>query len=60
MRGYADYHADLFRTVAQNAHASLEQVEDACAFARDEFLRHQPGRDRNWRGWLFRVAQREA
>jgi hypothetical protein len=25
-----------------------------------QFLRHQPDRDQNWQGWLFRTAQREA
>ena len=25
-----------------------------------QFFKHQPSRDREWKGWLFRVAQREA
>jgi DNA-directed RNA polymerase specialized sigma24 family protein len=43
----------VFDTTPQN-------IEDACAFAWMQFLRRQPPRDTNWRGWLFRVAQREA
>ena len=37
-----------------------QNIEDACAFAWMQFLRRQPSRETNWRGWLFRVAQREA
>jgi DNA-directed RNA polymerase specialized sigma24 family protein len=37
-----------------------EIVEDACAFAWAQLIDHQPDRGRNWRGWLFRTAQREA
>jgi DNA-directed RNA polymerase specialized sigma24 family protein len=40
--------------------SSRETVEDACSFAWAQFLQHQPDRDRNWRGWLFRTAQRQA
>jgi DNA-directed RNA polymerase specialized sigma24 family protein len=43
----------VFDTTPQN-------IEDACAFAWAEFLRHQPSREANWKGWLVRVAQREA
>jgi DNA-directed RNA polymerase specialized sigma24 family protein len=36
-------------------------VEDACAHAWVEFLKHQPDRERgSWRGWLYRTAQHEA
>jgi hypothetical protein len=38
---------------------SPQVIEDACAYAWAQFLEHQPDRDLNWRGWLFRVAQRE-
>jgi DNA-directed RNA polymerase specialized sigma24 family protein len=49
--------------VAKIDHAVVSQredVEDACAFAWVQFLRHQPDRDQNWQGWLFRTAQHEA
>src|SRR4051812_16716432 len=61
--------ADLFRShnprlmhdVAHSVHvAAPAVVEDACSFAWAQFLQHQPERDRNWQGWLFRTAQREA
>ena len=60
--------AELFRAfnpelMRDTAHAlygtSPDVVEDACSFAWSQFLLHQPDRDRNWRGWLFRTAQRE-
>jgi len=61
--------ADLFRefngelvNLIQHAvfDTTPQTIEDACAFAWTEFLEHQPSREINWRGWLFRVAQREA
>jgi hypothetical protein len=57
--------ADLFRTfndelmqcIDRSVRDSTPQtIEDACAFAWTEFMRHQPSRDRNWQGWLFRAA----
>jgi hypothetical protein len=39
---------------------SPEDVEDACAHAWIQFFRYQPDRDREWKGWLYRTAQREA
>src|SRR5919202_6485508 len=54
------YHEQLLRGVAASVDAPRELIEDACVFAWAQFLEHQPDRDRNWRGWLFRVAQREA
>ena len=57
---YADFHADLLHTVRANVRAAPDVIEDACSFAWVEFLRLQPDRDRNWQGWLFRTAQREA
>ena len=40
---------------------SRENVEDACAHAWVEFLRHQPDRDHGrWKGWLYVTAMREA
>ena len=35
-------------------------IEDACSFAWAKFLQCQPDRNENWKGWLFRTAQREA
>jgi DNA-directed RNA polymerase specialized sigma24 family protein len=49
------------RTLARAVGSSSpEVIEDACAFAWAAFLEQQPDRDRNWRGWLFRTAQRQA
>ena len=41
-------------------HCTPQIIEDACSFAWAEFLRHQPDREHNWRGWIFRTAQRQA
>jgi RNA polymerase sigma factor (sigma-70 family) len=55
------YNLDLMRLVANGLHGSTpEVVEDACSFAWAQFMRHQPDRGQNWRGWLYRTAQREA
>src|SRR4051794_32656947 len=55
------YSHELIRSVAGAVIKTTPQViEDACAFAWAQFMEHQPDRDRNWRGWLFRTAQREA
>src|SRR4051794_39922703 len=61
--------AELFRThnpapmdsIARSVQTtSLAIVEDACSHAWTQFMHHQPARNRNWQGWLFRAAQREA
>ena len=57
---YGGFHAELGRSINRAVNASWETVDDACAFAWLEFLRVQPNRHENWRGWLFRTAQREA
>src|SRR2546423_12724160 len=55
------YNDELLRTVARSVRVSSPQtVEDACAYAWAKFMEHQPDRDRNWQGWLFRVAQFES
>ena len=55
------FHATLMRSVARSVGTSSPQVvEDACAFAWAAFLERQPDRDRNWRGWLYRTAERHA
>jgi DNA-directed RNA polymerase specialized sigma24 family protein len=57
-RGFND---DLMRAVQRDVRDSTPQtIEDACAFAWMKFMKHQPSRERNWQGWLYRVAQREA
>jgi DNA-directed RNA polymerase specialized sigma24 family protein len=54
------YNDELMRTVSHAVGYSTPQiVEDACSFAWAKFLQVQPDRDKNWRGWLFRTAQRE-
>ena len=54
------YNDELMRTVSHAVGYSTPQiVEDACSFAWAKFLQCQPDRDGNWRGWLFRTAQRE-
>jgi DNA-directed RNA polymerase specialized sigma24 family protein len=58
---FRQFHATLMRSVARAVGTSTsEVVEDACAFAWAAFLEHQPARDRNWRGWLYRTAERQA
>ena len=55
------YSRELAQTVARAVRVSSPQVvEDACAHAWAQFMEHQPDRDRNWKGWLFRAAQRES
>jgi RNA polymerase sigma factor (sigma-70 family) len=58
---YESYNPLLARRVRAVVRGVSEaNVEDACAFAWMQFLRHQPDRDRNWRAWLATVASREA
>src|SRR3954449_12542140 len=61
--------ADLFRTYNPKLMQDVERslfvtsptvVEDACSHAWAQFMQYQPDRTRNWQGWLFRSAQREA
>src|SRR5215210_7459116 len=54
------YNPVLMRRVARAVRTSPDVIEDACSIAWTQFLRHQPDRDREWRWWLFRTAQREA
>src|SRR4051794_22548304 len=55
------YNDELMRLVARGVHGvSHQTIEDACAFAWAQFMSHQPDRDRNWRSWLTRTAEREA
>src|SRR4051794_30934608 len=55
------YNDELAQTLARSVRVSSpETIEDACAFAWAKFMENQRDRDRNWRGWLFRVAQFES
>jgi RNA polymerase sigma factor (sigma-70 family) len=57
---FVSYNEELRRTVRGAVNTSPQNIEDACAFAWVQFLAYQPDRDRNWRGWMFRVAEHEA
>ena len=58
---FRKFNDELMRLIRGSVHeVGHEVVEDACAFAWSRFLVCQPDRDRNWRGWLFRTAQRRA
>jgi RNA polymerase sigma factor (sigma-70 family) len=57
---YDEFHFELVRQVGRRVNTSPENVEDACAFAWLQFFKHQPDRDGQWKGWLYRVAQRRA
>src|SRR5215210_8600262 len=55
------FNNELMRTVGAAVGWSTPQVvEDACSFAWAQFMQCQPDRGKNWRGWLFTTAQREA
>jgi hypothetical protein len=55
------FNDELVRAVSHAVNRSTPQnIEDACAFAWAQFLEHQPDRDLNWQGWMFRTAQRQA
>ena len=57
---YSEFHRKLFVEVRRSVNASVETVADACSFAWVQFLRQQPDRDANWKGWLVTTARREA
>jgi DNA-directed RNA polymerase specialized sigma24 family protein len=58
---FRQFNADLMRSINGAVFVSTPStIEDACAFAWAEFLKYQPSREINWKGWLFRTAQREA
>jgi RNA polymerase sigma factor (sigma-70 family) len=57
---FASYNDDLMRRVKALVRTSDAIVEDACAIAWTQFLRHQPERGRSWRAWLKTTAVREA
>jgi DNA-directed RNA polymerase specialized sigma24 family protein len=57
---FREFHPRFVRILQRRTNAPREVVDDACAFAWQQFLQHQPDRDRNWRAWLVRTAEREA
>src|SRR4051812_2497650 len=59
-RLFDEFDAALRRRVQREVNTSHANIEDACAFAWLQFMRHQPDRDRAWRAWLVQVARREA
>src|SRR3954447_12433562 len=56
---FRSYNPQLVRMVTAQG-AGPDVAEDACSFAWAQFMTHQPDRDRNWQGWMFKTAQREA
>ena len=57
---FRDFNRPFIRTVQWLTNAPPEIVHDACGFAWQQFICHQPDRDRNWRSWLITTAEREA
>src|SRR5215212_3944993 len=57
---FRSYNDTLMRRVRSAVRSSPEVVEDACAIAWAQFLRHQPDRNRAWRAGLFTTAERTA
>jgi RNA polymerase sigma factor (sigma-70 family) len=57
---FALFNDELMRKVSRAVRTSPETIEDACSIAWAIFLRNQPDRDREWRSWLFKTAQRVA
>jgi hypothetical protein len=53
---FRGFNRALVRLAQHRTHTPREIVDDACAFAWQQFLQHQPDRDRNWRAWLVRTA----
>ena len=52
---FREFNARLVRSVQRRTNAPREMVDDAW----QQFLQHQPDRDRNWRAWLLVTAERE-
>ena len=57
---YAEFHDELYRTIRGLVFAGPETAADACSFAWLQFLRYQPDRESNWKGWMVTTAKREA
>src|SRR4051794_41130183 len=57
---YLEHNHVLLKQLTRNVSGPIPQdIEDAAAYAWIQFLRHQPDRDREWQGWLYRTAQHE-
>src|ERR1700741_4960163 len=56
---YAAFNQRLLVIVSRSVRASREDVDDGCAHAWMEFLRHQPDRDGAWKSWLVTTATRQ-
>ena len=56
---YLAFNHELVKLIERDVRAAPEDIEDACSFAWIQFFRYQPDRERNWKGWLYRTAQRE-
>jgi RNA polymerase sigma factor (sigma-70 family) len=59
-RLYRDYHQRLSSSVAWAVQADPALIEDACARAWEQLIRHQPQRTERMFAWLRTVAIREA
>ena len=57
---YIEFHEELYRTIRHLVFSTPETSADACSFAWLQFLRYQPPRGGNWKGWMVTTAQREA
>jgi DNA-directed RNA polymerase specialized sigma24 family protein len=57
---FREFNPHFVRILQRRTNVPPEIVDDACAFAWQQFLQHQPDRDRNWRAWLVTTAEREA
>jgi hypothetical protein len=55
---YRAFNPHFVRIVQRRANTSPDIVDDACAFAWQQFMRYQPDRERNWRSWLITIAER--
>jgi RNA polymerase sigma factor (sigma-70 family) len=56
---FREFNPQLVPIVRHQTASSRDIVEDACAFAWQQFVQHQPDRNRNWRAWLVTTAERE-
>jgi DNA-directed RNA polymerase specialized sigma24 family protein len=57
---FREFNPRLVRILQSRVNMAREIVDDACAFAWQQFLQHQPDRGRNWRAWMVTTAEREA
>jgi RNA polymerase sigma factor (sigma-70 family) len=57
---FESFNPTLLYVIGRDVRTSSHVVEDACAFAWMQFLKHQPDRRREWKAWLVVTARREA